>query len=379
MTETKAPNAIAKAPLVGGGMIRAIVPQDFEGAWRIAQVVVAAGMTPKSLNTVEKAVVAIMHGMEVGLTPMASLQSIAVINGNPSIWGDGMLALVQGSGLLEDMEEHTEYDDKGEWQYSTCTMKRVGRKTPVTQMFTRVMAMRAGLLNKEGPWKQYTGRMGQSRARAWCCRDLFPDVLRGLHNTEEMMDRPIDITDRATVTTAPPAEPRRSDFQPASQQQEPDEPKGDVYPLFDETGVQLGELAPAPWYDKMAEEAERMTGPARVAFLENNAEAAKEVWSRLENDEAAAHLKALYEPKEQPADEPATKDWSLPDNIVGQDKKLQAIYKMLDEKTETPADVEDLWSAHEAFLDKLGPLKKAAANERFGNRKMAIAQAQAAS
>ena len=40
-----------------------------------------------------------------GFTPMAALQSIAVVNGMPTIYGDGMLALVRASGLLEDIIE----------------------------------------------------------------------------------------------------------------------------------------------------------------------------------------------------------------------------------------------------------------------------------
>ena len=45
--------------------------------------------------------IAIMHGLEVGLSPLSALQRIAVINGRPTIWGDGALALVKASGLCE--------------------------------------------------------------------------------------------------------------------------------------------------------------------------------------------------------------------------------------------------------------------------------------
>src|SRR4051812_39570725 len=98
--------AIAEQPpklptMQSGGAVRAIVPQDFEGAWRIANAVVKSGMAPRGIDTAEKAMVAIMHGMEVGMTPMMALQSIAPINGRPAIYGDGALGLCQGSGLLE--------------------------------------------------------------------------------------------------------------------------------------------------------------------------------------------------------------------------------------------------------------------------------------
>ena len=80
MSETK-----AVAVLKAGNSIAPIVPTSFEDAYRFANVVVKAGMAPKSLDTAEKAMVAIMHGLEVGLTPMAALQSIAVVNGMPTI------------------------------------------------------------------------------------------------------------------------------------------------------------------------------------------------------------------------------------------------------------------------------------------------------
>lgn len=209
--ETKAVATVAKPkpPLVGGGRISAIVPQDIESVFRLASVVHAAGMAPKSLDSVEKCTVAIMHGLEVGFTPMAALQSIAVVNGMPSIWGDGMIALVRASGLLEDIVETVE-DDKDGPTLAVCKVKRVGSPSWVVQSFTRPQAMKAGLWRKQGPWTQYPQRMMQMRARSWALRDAFPDVLRGLNSAEEMSEM-VDVTARGSATTAPP-EPRRSDY-----------------------------------------------------------------------------------------------------------------------------------------------------------------------
>jgi hypothetical protein len=210
-----------KPPLVGGGRIAAIVPQDIESVFRLAQVVHAAGMAPKSLDSVEKCTVAIMHGLEVGFTPMAALQSIAVVNGMPSIWGDGMLALVRSSGLLEDIIETID-DDKDGPTIAVCKVKRKGSPSWVVQSFTRPQAMKAGLWKKVGPWTQYPHRMMQFRARSWALRDTFPDVLRGLASAEEAIEM-VDITTQGSATTAPP-EPRRSDFVFAGNGKEPDPP-----------------------------------------------------------------------------------------------------------------------------------------------------------
>lgn len=219
---------IPKAPLTAGNLPRAIVPVDFEGAYRIANVVVAAGMAPKTLNTVEKAMVAILHGLEVGLTPMNALQSIAVINGRPTIWGDGAIGLIRASGLLEYMKEYYENEDTPQMK-AICIVKRKGEPEPVSSDFSMGEARTAGLLGKEGPWQTYPKRMLKMRAR-WALRDVFSDVLKGLSLREEVEDMPKDgergapapaeapaiplapppaETEAATTAAAEPAKPKR--------------------------------------------------------------------------------------------------------------------------------------------------------------------------
>ena len=173
----------------------ALVPTDLDAVQRIAKMMSASGMMPKGMGSVAAISVAIMQGLEVGLKPMQSVQSIAVINGRPAIWGDAMLALVQASGQLDDISEDPIIDSKtGEVTGYRCTVKRAGRSSHTQQIFTREMAKRAGLLDKSGPWTQYPERMLQLRARAFALRDAFPDSLRGLGMAEEVRDTPRDVT-----------------------------------------------------------------------------------------------------------------------------------------------------------------------------------------
>jgi hypothetical protein len=187
--------------LQSGGTVKAIVPQDFDGAWRIATAVVKAGMAPKGLDSPEKAMVAILHGMEVGLTPMAALQSIAVVNGRPTIWGDGALGLVQGSGLMESHKEW--FEGSGDTRKAFCTVKRKGDPEIKTGEFSVADAKKAGLWGKAGPWSQYSDRMLKMRARGFALRDGFSDVLRGLGIAEEVQDTPM----RDVTPPRPPAPP----------------------------------------------------------------------------------------------------------------------------------------------------------------------------
>lgn len=206
------PAPAIKPPLVAGHAVSAIIPTDFESAYRLANVVFASGMAPKSLDSIEKCTVAILHGLELGLTPMAALQSIAIINGQPAVYGDGLVALVRGSGLLEDMIETCEHDKDGP-TIAVCKVKRRDQESWIMHAFTRPEAQRAGLWKKAGPWIQYPQRMMQMRARSWALRDAFADVLRGIRSAEEMLD----ITATGSSSTAPPPEPQRRDFTEAAE------------------------------------------------------------------------------------------------------------------------------------------------------------------
>lgn len=191
--------------LHSGGAVRAIVPQDFDSAWRIANAVCKAGMAPRGLETAEKAMVAILHGLEVGLTPMNALQSIAVINSRATLWGDGALGLVQASGKMSSHKEW--FEGEGDKRKALCVVVRKGDPEPKHGEFSVADAKKAGLWGKAGPWQQYSDRMLKMRARAFALRDGFSDVLRGLGIAEEVQDiQPKEIT-----RDEPPAPPPIAD------------------------------------------------------------------------------------------------------------------------------------------------------------------------
>jgi hypothetical protein len=119
---------------------------------------------------------------------MQSLQSIACINGRPSVWGDAALALVIGSPVCEYVRETV--DGEGDAMVATCEAKRRGYEKASVVRFSVADAKKAGLWGKTGPWTQYSRRMLQMRARGFALRDAFPDVLRGLVTAEEAQDYP---------------------------------------------------------------------------------------------------------------------------------------------------------------------------------------------
>ena len=168
---------------VGGGLALA----TFDDAFRFAKMVAASDFAPKDFRgKPESCLLAIQHGSEVGLSPMQSLQSIAVINGRPTIWGDAALALVQSSPACEYIKEYIEGD--GDQAVAVCEVKRRGYPAATVSTFSMFDATRAGLAGKSGPWTQYPARMLALRARGFALRNAFADALRGLVTAEEAQD-----------------------------------------------------------------------------------------------------------------------------------------------------------------------------------------------
>jgi len=162
---------------------------SLEDAFRFSQAIVASGLAPKGMERPESVMVAIQLGMELGLTPMAALQNIGVINGRPGIFGDAALALVRASGLLEKYVQR--WEGEGDKRRAVVISKRVNEAEMETS-FSVEDAKKAGLWGKAGPWTQYSDRMLLFRARGFALRDGFGDVLKGLRTTEELGDMPAE-------------------------------------------------------------------------------------------------------------------------------------------------------------------------------------------
>lgn len=153
----------------------------------------------------QNVLIAMQMGLEVGLSPMQSIQNIAVINGRPSIWGDSMLALCQNHRDFESIDENQSTNEKG-----VCVVKRRGMEAQ-TRTFTVQDAQKAGLWGKAGPWQTAPTRMLKLRARAFALRDTFADALRGLQSAEEQRDV---VETTATVERVDIQQPQRASAVP---------------------------------------------------------------------------------------------------------------------------------------------------------------------
>lgn len=197
MTETQLPARadVGAIELTANGVKMSTVAQ-VAGFCGLCQ---RAGMLPKG-TSLDGAVVAVLAGARLGLDPFQAIQGISVINGRPALWGDALIAVVKGSGLLED--EQVEYiPTRKDCLGVRYTCKRKGIASPYEGTFTKGDAEKAGLWGKN-VWAAYPARMLLSRARAYALRDAFADVLKGFRVAEEEQD----VVD---ATPATPATPRK--------------------------------------------------------------------------------------------------------------------------------------------------------------------------
>ena len=169
-----------------GNKISLLEPKSLTEAMEFSKNLSQSGLVPEAYRgKPANVLVAIQWGYEIGLPPMQALTNINVINGRPSLWGDGLIAVVKMHPNYYGMKEWLEGDT------AYCSVKRKVHDTveETIREFSIEDAKRSGLLNRP-TWKSYPKRMLQMRARGFAIRDAFPDAIKGMITTEEAQDFP---------------------------------------------------------------------------------------------------------------------------------------------------------------------------------------------
>lgn len=152
----------------------------------------------------------LIHGNQLHLPVLTSLQQIVPVNGLLSIKGDGAKGIILGSGKVQVntwVETESGSIEEGTYQV-TVSAERSDTHEKLSRTFSIAQAKRAGLWITEqqanGPdgwkykksaWYKFPDRMVKYRALGFLARDLFPDVMAGTYTTEEAMDIPRDTTE----------------------------------------------------------------------------------------------------------------------------------------------------------------------------------------
>lgn len=207
--------------------------QSAEAAYRVSETLVQTSFVPQAFRGKPmEATAAILAGSEVGLSPMASLRSFDVIQGQAAPRAITLRAIVQSYGHEMELLESTA---------TRCRMRgrRRGATDWQTVTWTIDRARDLGLLGKQN-WKQQPGAMLLARATSELARLIAADAILGIGYTAE------EITDGSTGDVAPapqqgadaPTEGRRvmsrkrpaqpAQEQPADDQGEVEQPTGEA-------------------------------------------------------------------------------------------------------------------------------------------------------
>ena len=274
MSESKELTAIAPT---AGGRIEPMIPRTMEELKYVAGLVIKAQLAPDSYKgDPSKIALGIMKGMEVGLAPLTALSVIAIINNRPTIWGDGAIALAQGSGTLDRLEESeigtrpaegAEVSKFGDDYGVEVRAYRKGQSSPYIGRFTVGDAKRAKLwMNpSKAPWMLYPKRMLRQRAIGFALRNGFADCLAGMMIREEVEDFPAPPAKIETsfLDDTPPA------IDGATEEPAPDRASQPPYPAPspEPTGQAQGEERPGtPAAPQTAEEWKAWVFDSEVGF-----------------------------------------------------------------------------------------------------------------
>lgn len=179
-----------EAPVQGLNTL-AYEPTDLDQGFRMAQILVSSGLTPRGVDTPQKAFLIMAQGRELGLSTMQSLGNLYVVEGKVSLSSDLMAAMALKSSVCE---------------YLRCVEMSPERATYVAKRkggvefrfsFSWDDATKAGLTGR-ATYKANPADMLRHRALSKCVRAVFPDVVAGLYSRDEAEDI-IDVSPRQTV------------------------------------------------------------------------------------------------------------------------------------------------------------------------------------
>ena len=179
-----------EAPVQGINTL-AYEPTDLDQAFRMAQILVSSGLTPRGVDTPQKAFLIMAQGRELGLSTMQALGNIYVVEGKVSLSSDLMAAMVLKSNVCEYLRVVEMTPER-----ATYAAKRKGGNE-FRFSFSWDDATKAGLTGR-ATYKANPADMLRHRALSKCVRAVFPDVVAGLYSRDEAEDI-IDVSPRQTV------------------------------------------------------------------------------------------------------------------------------------------------------------------------------------
>lgn len=149
-------------------------------AWNLISALAPAAHASRlfGVSSPEQAMMIMSKGYELGMPVTAAFELIQIIQGKPTLSPRGALALVQASGLLEQMEIK---EGAG-----TCTVSMTRRGgIDYSLTWTLEDAKKAGIIKPDSAWQSYPANMLRWRCIGFVIDVLFSDVTGGLKRADE--------------------------------------------------------------------------------------------------------------------------------------------------------------------------------------------------
>jgi len=170
----------------------------------------------KNVRSLHQAIVKISMGRELGISPMRAMQGIYIVQGNITMNGTLIGALIRQSGRYDYRVTRLTGED---CQIDFYAQRKEGEPQKIgTSTFTLDDARRAGLIGKDN-WRSYPRNMLFNRAMSNGARWYCPDVFLGAVYTPDEMDLTVDssgdVVEVVETRETPRETPERDDTQRA--------------------------------------------------------------------------------------------------------------------------------------------------------------------
>lgn len=206
--------------------IRASLPDKL----RWAEVMAGSGLLPADFRRHPANVLyAVEYGDMLGLSPMAALTGVHVIDGKPTASAALISALIRRAGhrlrITGDdrraVVQIVRCDDPDFTYESTWTLDRAVTAELCTLRNGKPYAR--DTKGRAKPWEKYPAAMLKARALTECARDACEEALFGLHYTPEELGADVDMdgnpvtvattqrVDQPPAEAAPPGQPETAD------------------------------------------------------------------------------------------------------------------------------------------------------------------------
>lgn len=159
----------------------------------LGEVFAASGIF-KDIKTAAQAVVKILAGKELGLTPIEAMNSLYIINDKIAVLTSIIASRIKKSGKYDYLVNKL---DNEECEITFFSLKNGESKELGKSIFTIKDAAKAGIINKDN-WRSYPRNMLFSRALSNGAKWYCPDSLSSFHSVEELED--VNFDEERVVT-----------------------------------------------------------------------------------------------------------------------------------------------------------------------------------